>query len=303
MRRMDAMQTLFGVKTEIPMKSAFDDISARINQELGMPLQSVTFCWDAGKFSMRPVFGKGLTKIVRAKDEAGQFEAICGEAEYNYLLYLPDDYDGTRKYPVIFFLHGIGERGDDPKVLAEFGPFQYLLTGHGLPFVVIAPQLEEGKHWAEDENEDKGEGQMKRLSVFIAQMQQKYALDAQRMHLTGLSMGGRGTYKLSCYLPDAFASVSVCCGRVGETAQEERFTCDLSRIAEKPVWIFHGLSDSVVDAEHTLAAARKLRKLNEKGDLRLTLYPDVTHGSFDHMYREPTLYAWMEECARVNAAD
>lgn len=299
----DPMKTLFAVKAEIPKKAAFADISIRMKQAYGTPLQSVTYCWDAGRFSMRPVFGKGLSTLSPVKDETGRFAAISGEAEYSYLLYLPEDYDGERAYPVIFFLHGIGERGDAPTVLADYGPFQYLLRGHSLPFVVIAPQLEAGSHWVEDENEAETDVQMERLSVFIAQMQQKYALDAQRIHLTGLSMGGRGTYKLSCYLPDTFASVSVCCGRAGQHAQEERFFYDLSRIAETPVWIFHGLSDKTVDADHALTAVRALRSLNEKGDLRLTLYPGVGHGCYEHAYLDAQLYAWMEECARVNAAD
>ncbi len=289
----DVMETLLSFKKEIPRKDALKDIAIRSKIAYGTPLKSAAWRFQGGKFTCETTFGTSLTAKTPVRDDAGVFHVVAGEAEYSYLLWLPEHYDETRAYPTILFLHGIGERGDDPTVIGAYGPFQYILEGHSLDMIVIAPQLEKGAHWVEDEAERETDAQMIRLRNFIDQMKTRYAVDGNRLYLTGLSMGGRGAYKLACYMPDAFAAVAVCCGRAGVWNQPDQLHYDLSRIAGLPVSIYHGLSDATVDPDHALTALRRLLEINPKGDFSLTLYPAVGHDCYDHAYRDPALYEWL----------
>ena len=294
----DVMETILAFKNEIPRKDALKDISIRAKFAYGTPLQSATWRFSDGKFACDVTFGKSLTATSPRKDESGVFQAVTGEAEYPYLVYLPAHYDEQKAYPTLLFLHGIGERGDDPTALCDYGPFQYILAGRRLDMIVISPQLEQEAHWVEDAAEREVDTQMNRLRNFIDQMKTRYAVDGNRLYLTGLSMGGRGAYKLACHMPDAFAAVAVCCGRAGVWNAPDRLFYDVSRIADLPVWIFHGLSDSTVDPDHALAALRELLRVNPRGDFRLTLYPAVGHECYEHAYLDPALYAWLEEQRR-----
>lgn len=290
----DVMRALLCFKEQVPAKDALHDVATRARLAYGTPLQSVTWRYQNGKFSCETIFGKSMTAKSPLKDISGQFCAVAGEAEYNYLLYLPAGYDASRRYPLLLFLHGIGERGLDPTIIGDYGPFQYVLGGDAPDMLIIAPQLEPGRHWVEDANGNESNTEMARLAVFISQMRAAYAIDDSRLYLTGLSMGGRGAYKLACFLPDTFAALAVCCGRAGVWNQPEIPLYDLSPLADTPVWIFHGLSDGTVDPDHALCALRRLLALNPKGHFRLTLYPVVGHDCYTHAYAQSDLYRWME---------
>ena len=108
------------------------------------------------------------------------------------------------------------------------------------------------------------------------------AADAYNASLTGKDV------------PDAFAAIVICCGRAGVRDKPDTFVYDLSKLAGTPVWIFHGLEDATVSADHALAALRALLGINPKGDFRLTLYPGVGHESYEYAFRDPLLYAWLE---------
>lgn len=292
---MTVMETITAFRTAVPDAAALDDLAIRAKRELGMPVRELDLCWNAGKFTCDVSYGSTLTSKGHAKDENGRFQVIRGQAEFDYLLYLPDNYDPDREYPMILFLHGIGERGNDPSVLAGYGPFQYILKGHPLGMIVVAPQLEKENHWVDDAGGAEYDGQIDRLKVFLAQMREAWPADDRRIYLTGLSMGGRGSWKLACAMPDTFAALAVVCGRASVWDQPENYVYDLARLKGMPVWIFHGLGDTTVAPDHALSAARKLRAEDPDGELKLTLYPVVGHNSYDFAYTDSRLYAWLEE--------
>lgn len=290
---MDVMQTILSLKEEFPDKAVFQDIAIRARKELGTPVRQITYRWEQGRFFADVTFGSTLVARTPVMDAEGRFQAVLGQAEYPYLLYLPAGYDPSRSYPTILFLHGIGERGDDPSVIADYGPFQYLLSGHTLDMIVIAPQVEASAHWVDAPDEQETDAQMVRLAAFVEQMRAAYAIDDSRFYLTGLSMGGRGAYKLACFMPDTFAAVAVCCGRAGKYDQPREIVYDLSLMANRPVWLFHGLSDETVDANHALAGMERLLACNAEGSFRLTLYPAVGHDCYEYAYQDDGLYAWL----------
>lgn len=291
---MDVMEAILSMKTTNPDLDVLKNCAILARQHYGQAIRRIEYRWDDGRFSADVTFGSTLSSRAPLKDEQGRFQAIRGRAEYPYLLYLPDGYDPTRTYPTILFLHGIGERGEDPSVIANYGPFQYILAGHRLDMIVIAPQVEQSAHWVEDRDENEVDTQMIRLARFLEQMRASYAIDSTRLYLTGLSMGGRGAYKLACHLPNTFAAVAICCGRAGKADRPEQIVYDLSRLAGRPVWLFHGLSDETVRPDHALAGTQALLSIQEKANLRLTLYPAVGHGCYEHAYQEDMLYTWLE---------
>ena len=294
---MSTMEKILSIKKEIPDKSLYDNLPILSKKEMGITIGEITYQWKDGSFTVDVHFGANKP-VKMLKDDEGCFQAVTGEAEFGYLLYLPEHYDPAREYPTILFLHGIGERGNNPADLVSYGPFQYILSGNSLDMIVIAPQVEKENHWVEDPNEVEIDTQMARLSLFLDQIKEKYSIDESRIYLTGLSMGGRGAYKLACYLPDTFAAVAICCGRAGERNEPYHFFYDLGKLADKPVWLIHGLADTTVDANHSLAAMDRLLYLNEKGNVRLTLYPGVGHGSFEYFYLDPALYSWFGQLRR-----
>lgn len=292
---MTVMETITSFKNSIPDASALDNLAIRAKKELGMPIRALDFSWNAGKFTCGADYGSTLTNKGYVKDNGNRLQVIRDQAEFDYLLYLPDGYDPAKKYPMILFLHGIGERGDDPSVIAEYGPFQYILKGHSLGMIVIAPQLEKENHWVDNAKGAEYDGQIDRLKIFLSQMREAWPVDDRRIYLTGLSMGGRGSWKLACAMPDTFAALAVVCGRASVWDQPENYVYDLTRLKGMPVWIFHGLGDTTVAPDHGLAAARKLRAEDPEGELNLTLYPVVGHNSYDFAYTDSRLYAWLEE--------
>lgn len=286
------MNPIEPVREMLPDKAAFRDFAARAEQDLKLPVRRMDYQWQNGRVSAEVRLARGGGIPAPLPDTEGRFQSVAGEAEYSYLLFLPEGYDPAQSYPALLFLHGIGERGDDPARIIPYGPFQYILGGARLGMIVIAPQLEAGFHWVEDSNARETDAQMKRLALFLEQMRRRYAMDASRIYLTGLSMGGRGAYKLACYLPDTFAAVAACCGRAGSREHSKALFYDLRPMARLPVWLIHGLDDATVDANHTLSAMRELLRLNENGSFRMTLYPGVGHESYDLIYRDGELYSW-----------
>ena len=282
----------------IPDKRAIQTLLETENEGRSAPLHSVAWHWHGGSVSAVLEYGRPPEPPAPSRGAGDVFQAVRHNAEFPYLLYLPPGYDPSRRYPAILFLHGIGERGKAPEALMNYGPFRYILSGHALPFIVMAPVLEAENHWVEDARKNETDEQMIRLKTFVRQMLSRYPADEDRLCLAGLSMGGRGAYKLACALPDTFAAAVICCGRAAPRETPEAFHYPLERLAHLPCWFFHGLRDSVVDPAHTLAAVRKLRALNPSGRLSLTLYPGVGHSCYDFAFCDARLYAWLEEQKR-----
>jgi len=197
-----------------------------------------------------------------------------GNLRTDYFVHLPAAYDGdpAKKWPLILFLHGSGERGYDISSVANTGLPHNLATQPGFPFIVIAPQCSPGEWWSPAE-----------LNDLLDRVQAKYRVDTSRVYLTGLSMGGYGSWALAIESPNRFAAVVPICGR-GDPE-------DAARIKDIPVWVFHGGKDQTVPIQFSQAMADALK--NAGGHVKFTIFPEADHDSWTQAYAMPELYDWL----------
>ena len=205
-----------------------------------------------------------------------------GVIHLNYLLHLPSgcEKDSNKKWPLILFLHGAGERGSNIWAVATHGPPRIATTNAAFPFIVVSPQCPEGEHW---QNEP--------LLGLLDDIIKKYPVDTGRIYLTGLSMGGYGTWDLGLAHPEKFAAIAPICGggqviRVILSSREQG-----SPLKTLGVWAFHGAKDPVVpvqESEHMVQALKKA----QVPDVKLTIYPTAQHNSWSETYDNPELYEW-----------
>jgi len=193
---------------------------------------------------------------LKAQQKAEQFNITV-----NYLLYLPQDYvkDTSRLWPVLIFLHGSGEAGNDLQKVKVHGPPKLIEQGKQFPFIVVSPQARENEGW---------EPQV--IIRLIKGIQSKYKVDNEKIYLTGLSMGGFGTWNIASKFPSMFAAIAPVCGG-GDTT-------GVMKLKHVPVWCFHGAKDNIVDPEQSYRMVRALKKYNP--DVKLTIYPDANHDSW-----------------------
>src|SRR5580704_16738778 len=207
------------------------------------------------------------------KQVAAKLDALV-HVKLNYLLYLPADYDKQDKWPLILFLHGAGERGDSLDAVKRHGPPKLIEHGKQFPFIVVSPQCPNG-HWWNNE--------LVALSALLDEIVAKYKVDPDRVYLTGLSMGGFGTWALAAYSPERFAAIIPICGG-GEPL--------LARVLKTmPVWAFHGGKDPVVPVNRSQDLIDALKKKNPEA--KLTIYPDALHDSWTATYDNPEIYDWL----------
>jgi len=200
---------------------------------------------------------------------------ITKKVSLKYLLYLPKGYGEKKdqKWPLMLFLHGAGERGDDINLVKKHGPPKLIDAGKEFPFIVVSPQCPTSSWWPE---------QVDALVALLDDVQSKYAVDSSRVYLTGLSMGGFGTWTLACRYPDRFAALAPICGG------GERYL--VSRLKNVPVWVFHGAKDPVVPLQSSSEMVEALKKAG--GNVQFTVYPDAQHDSWTETYNNPKLYEW-----------
>lgn len=199
----------------------------------------------------------------------------------NYLLSLPADYETTRqRWPLILFLHGSGERGNNVHWVARQGLPKLLKRTNYLPFVVVSPQCPAGESWSNAT-----------LQVLLQEVVKNYRVDKNRVYLTGLSMGGYGAWALALERPELFAAVAPICGGgsiITPLLEDRTKVSDLKKL---PVWAFHGAKDKVVKLEESERMVAALRKIGCQ-NVRLTVYPDADHDSWTETYNNPRLYEW-----------
>lgn len=204
------------------------------------------------------------------------------EASYPYLLYLPHDYEKEPEkcWPAILFLHGIGERGDgNLETLFTTGLPRYLSGQEDFPFVVICPQCPLTTKWFRE-----AQG----LSALVDAVLKEYRIDEDRFYLTGLSMGGYGTWMLAASYPEKFAAAApICGGGLGSYGDY---------LKELPIWAFHGDADPLVPVEESIKMVNKINELG--GHAKLTVYPGVEHDSWTRTYENPELYQWFLQHTR-----
>lgn len=190
---------------------------------------------------------------------------------YNYLVILPDDYNPGRKYPLVLFLHGSGERGEDLELVKKHGPFAKM-KDLKTQSILIAPQCPMGERWIP-------EG----LAGLLDQVERTYPIEKSRIYLTGLSMGGFGTWSFAGFQPERFAAIApICAG--GNAA-------DAARVANIPIWAFHGDADKSVTLDKGQEMIDAVRAAG--GDPKFTVYPGVGHDSWTRTYNNPEFYDWL----------
>ncbi len=200
--------------------------------------------------------------------------------QMDYLLYLPRDYDQRDQWPLLLFLHGVGERAPDINKVKTHGPPKLIAAGKPLPLIVVSPQCPADQWWRPAE-----------LAALLDEVVGKYKVDEDRVYVTGLSMGGFGTWALAAYSPDRFAAIAPVCGG-GEPLLTAWFHFP-------PAWVFHGAKDSVVPIARARAMVEALQKAGS--EVKLTVYPDAGHDSWTETYKNPDLYAWLLQHTRGSA--
>ncbi len=217
---------------------------------------------------------------------------------YRYQVYVPQEWAKTSKWPVILFLHGAGERGDDGLIQTEVGIGTSIRRRSSrFPAIIVMPQCRKTRWWTESEM------QAQALAA-LAQAMVEFNGDKERVYLTGISMGGYGTWKVASENPGQFAAIAPVCGGIRppvlasvpalatpspETADPYREAA--KKLASTPVWIFHGGDDKVVPTDES-------RKMNEAlkaagASVKYTEYEGVGHNSWDRAYAEAELMTWM----------
>jgi predicted peptidase len=211
----------------------------------------------------------------------------------NYRMLFPD-WDTLRKYPLVIFLHGSGERGNDNESQLKFGVMHFAedKTSSMYPAFIIAPQCPQNMRWANIyENSSTSEihllqppsKPMKLLIELIQKIKKEFPVDDNRIYITGLSMGGYGTYDAIERYPQLFAAAVPVCG-AGDTSKA-------ASIANIPIWIFHGAEDPTVSPKYSLQMLEALTKAGAHPGF--TQYPEVGHFSNKGVYTDPQMIAWL----------
>ncbi len=207
---------------------------------------------------------------------AGLETKIKKEINIDYLIHLPKNYkEKGQAFPLMIFLHGAGERGSDPEKVKMWGPPKIAEQDKNFPYVLISPQCPEGDWWSSFT-------QLENLHTLINTITDEYNIDRSRIYLTGLSMGGYGTWALACEYPELFAAIAPICG-----GGQPRLT---RKITDIPTWVFHGAKDEVVPISESEEMVEALE--NNGGNVKFTVFPNATHNSWSQAYNETDLLKW-----------
>lgn len=195
----------------------------------------------------------------------------------DYLLYLPSGYEPRQektdgKWPLLVFLHGAGERGNDLNKVKKHGPPKIVADDPDFPFVLISPQCPAGGFWNVDHL-------LRLIKTTITQRN----IDPDRVYVTGLSMGGHGSWALAAEAPDLFAAVAPICGG-GDPKNAKK-------LKDVPIWAFHGDADTVVPISASKNAVDAIKKAGGE-KVKLTVYKGVGHDSWTETYANEALYKW-----------
>ena len=201
-------------------------------------------------------------------------------AEVGYLLYLPENYKPGSALPVMLFLHGRGESDGPLSVVAKWGPSQLVARGEKLPYILVSPQCPKADNWS-------SATQQARLLELLDSIVVKFGANKDRIYLTGLSMGGSGSWRMAADHPERFAAVVPICGR-GQTT-------DADKLKSLPIWVFCGDQDGVFKSNEEL-----VQTVVQAGSqsIRFTSLENVGHNSWSAAYATPDLYQWLDRQSR-----
>ena len=194
---------------------------------------------------------------------------------FYYVEYLPKDYDPAKEYPLVLFLHGAGERVQDPHQAMFHGYMKYVREqGKEYPFIFIAPQCIGNAYWG---------SYTESLSAFLDYVLETYAVDRRRVYLTGLSMGGTGTWMFAMARPNTFAAIMPVCG--------SGIYWNVANLLKTPIYMVHGDCDTCVPIS---GSVEMLTSINSRGgNAKLKICYGVGHDAWNYAYTDDSLLEWM----------
>lgn len=221
---------------------------------------------EDGSIQNKLVFDKGLNQHQK-------------DTNYHYISYTPKEYfdDTLKKWPLIIYLHGGSSRGTDTMKLYCCGIPDQIWRGREFPFVIVAPQCPVNQRWSTDHW----------FGNFYEEITTKFNVDTNKVYLTGVSLGGSGTWYLAIKYPGKFAAIAPISGF---TRHMDFIMKNTDQLVDIPIWAFHGKNDKVVEFEDTEWIVNKLKEKNK--DLKFTAAPDAGHGMYWSVYPEQELYDW-----------
>jgi predicted peptidase len=190
-----------------------------------------------------------------------------------YLLYVPDTAEADRPLPLVLFLHGGGEGGDDLQKVKKHGLPKLIAGGKQFPFIVVSPQNPSETQFWDDQ-------QLMRL---LEEVQAAQPVDRSLVYLTGLSRGGYAAWRLAIQNPDRFAALVPISG--GGAVPYAK------KIKHLPTWVFHGAKDPVIPLNESQRMVDALKAVD--GNVRFTIYPEAKHDAWTKTYDDPKLYKWL----------
>jgi predicted peptidase len=198
-------------------------------------------------------------------------KTVSGE----YLIYLPPNYKprARERYPLMLFLHGFGERGDDLEKMEVHGPLKEIAAGRVFPFIIVAPQMPESQTtWDPDT-----------LTGLLDDIEGRYRVDKSREYVTGISMGGFGTWALAAATPRRFAAVAPICGGGNFLSAHQ--------MKDLPIWAIHGDKDTAVPIALDKAMVDAVKRVG--GDITFTVVKGGGHDVWTDVYSGTEIYDWL----------
>lgn len=224
---------------------------------------------------------------------------IGGGKTMPYRILFPENYHIKKIYPVVLFLHGAGERGNDNEKQLTHGAKLFLSENARKNFqaIVIFPQCETDGFWSnvkvdrtktplafDFDYKQAATDQLKGVTKLLKQVIRRHNVDKSRIYITGLSMGGMGTFEMVYRNPKLFAAALPICGG-GDTTHYNK------KVKAIPFWVFHGAVDAVVNVKYSQEMVAKLKTLGV--NVKYSEYPNVNHNSWDNAFAEPDFLSWM----------
>lgn len=197
------------------------------------------------------------------------------KGDYPYLIYLPKDYPTNEKnFPLVIYLGGGSQRGNDLNKLKTYGIPYYIEQGHEYDFIIASPQCPDGKYWTTENWFDS----------LYSHVSSDYRIDTTRIYVTGISIGGFGTWQVAMDYPDRFAAIVPLCGGVNDSD-----TASIANLKQLPVWTFHGTADDMILIGET---ERVVNKLEPYGYIKFTRLEGEGHG-IQYLYEDDTIFDWL----------
>lgn len=226
-------------------------------------------------WSLLQILTLGLVRTDSGAAQTVEHASMRVTYDYDFLLQLPEGYAAAgreQRWPLVLFLHGLGERGRNIEQIKRHGLPKLIEQGKRFPFIVVSPQCPDDEWW-----------NVLALEALIDHVAVKYRVDRDRIYVTGLSMGGYGTWALAQRHPERYAAVVPICG-----GGEVRHAAGLRDL---PLWAFHGAKDFTVPLKRSQEMIDAITAAG--GAPKLTTYPDGGHNIWEETYANPELWTWL----------